>query len=369
MNTCCSSNSRCSPRARAASPLGNNADSMRLPRLPLSRVATSMAALFTFSPGAALAATLPVTNCHDAGSGSLRAAVATASSGDTVDMSALNCGLFSSGITLTTGAIAIPQHDLTLQGPAGGQLAVTGWTGGGPIEADRILYHTGSGVLGLQNIAISYGRATSGTSNVAGGCIFSAGTVVMTHSRVTSCIALTDNAHRADGGGLRVAGNLFALYSTISNNQAQGGTTLGGGAAVFGSFNAANTTVDDNTAANAGLGGGIVAYKGATVFNSTISNNTAGFVGGLFVRGNQSTDTVSLNNSTISGNVAVAAQGRIGGIEIVGLPTSIQYSTIAFNSAVQGKVAKSGGGFYYEAPGLALVSDSSGGFTAFVQSS
>src|SRR6185312_7450534 len=236
MNTCCSSNSRCSPRARAASPLGNNADSMRLPRLPLSRVATSMAALFTFSPGAALAATLPVTNCHDAGSGSLRAAVATASSGDTVDMSALNCGLFSSGITLTTGAIAIPQHDLTLQGPAGG-----------PIEADRILYHTGSGVLGLQNIAISYGRATSGTSNVAGGCIFSAGTVVMTHSRVTSCIALTDNAHRADGGGLRVAGNLFALYSTISNNQAQGGTTLGGGAAVFGSFNAANTTVDDNT--------------------------------------------------------------------------------------------------------------------------
>lgn len=46
----------------------------------------------------ASAATIPVTNCNDSGNGSLRAAIAEAQNGDTVDMSVLTC----STITLTT---------------------------------------------------------------------------------------------------------------------------------------------------------------------------------------------------------------------------------------------------------------------------
>src|ERR1700752_1708812 len=41
------------------------------------------------------AATLAVTNCNDSGSGSLRAAIAIAQSGDTVDMTALTCSKIS----------------------------------------------------------------------------------------------------------------------------------------------------------------------------------------------------------------------------------------------------------------------------------
>src|SRR5262249_46061722 len=64
-------------------------------------------------PGVAAAATLPVTNCNDAGGGSLRAAMAAAHSGDTVDMTGLTCGK----ISLATGELNVPVDNLTLQGP------------------------------------------------------------------------------------------------------------------------------------------------------------------------------------------------------------------------------------------------------------
>ena len=62
--------------------------------------------------GRAEAATVAVTNCRDAGRGSLRAAVGSAFSGDTVDLRARRCT-----ILLTTGEIVAPQADLLLLGP------------------------------------------------------------------------------------------------------------------------------------------------------------------------------------------------------------------------------------------------------------
>ena len=54
-----------------------------------------------------------VENCDDDGPGSLRATIAAAASGDTIDLGALACAT----ISLTTGHIAIAQDDLTLIGP------------------------------------------------------------------------------------------------------------------------------------------------------------------------------------------------------------------------------------------------------------
>ena len=56
-------------------------------------------------------ASIVVTNCDDSGPGSLRDAVAGAASGDTIDLSQLTC----STITLTSGAIEIPQDDLYIK--------------------------------------------------------------------------------------------------------------------------------------------------------------------------------------------------------------------------------------------------------------
>jgi hypothetical protein len=57
-----------------------------------------------------------VTNCDDAGPGSLRDAVENAVDGDTVDLAKLTC----STITLTSGEIVVQVDQLALQGPGPG---------------------------------------------------------------------------------------------------------------------------------------------------------------------------------------------------------------------------------------------------------
>ena len=67
----------------------------------------------------ATAAALEVTTTADAGPGSLRAQIAAAVSGDTIEFSVTGT------ITLTTGEIAITGKDLTIAGPGAGSLAIT----------------------------------------------------------------------------------------------------------------------------------------------------------------------------------------------------------------------------------------------------
>src|SRR5690242_2388710 len=83
------------------------------PRAPL---AACCGVMFALTASEAFASTWPVGSCADDGSaGTLRSVVgaATTQSGDTVDMSGLSC----STISLLTGAIAIHQGSLILQGP------------------------------------------------------------------------------------------------------------------------------------------------------------------------------------------------------------------------------------------------------------
>lgn len=85
--------------------------------LPVCRrkpLAICIAALFALSAAPAIANIVTVSNCADSGAGSLRSAIASAVSGDTVSMTSLAC----SSISLTTGAIHILQSDLTVSGPA-----------------------------------------------------------------------------------------------------------------------------------------------------------------------------------------------------------------------------------------------------------
>ena len=75
-----------------------------------------------FMHAAEVRAAPPVTNCADSGTGSLRASIAAAASGETIDLSSLAC----STITLTSGAIAIAQNGLTIVGPGEHQLTIDG---------------------------------------------------------------------------------------------------------------------------------------------------------------------------------------------------------------------------------------------------
>ena len=73
--------------------------------------------VFLALPAAAQAVTT-VTNTNDSGAGSLRAAIASAPSGDTIDFAPGVSGT----ITLTSGVLSITQS-VTLAGPGAGTLA------------------------------------------------------------------------------------------------------------------------------------------------------------------------------------------------------------------------------------------------------
>ena len=81
-----------------------------------------------------------VSSCaDDGGPDTLRAAVSSAASGDTVDLTQLTCAT----ITLISGQIEVHVDDLTIDGPGAGALAIDGNYNG------RVFHHDGVGTLAL----------------------------------------------------------------------------------------------------------------------------------------------------------------------------------------------------------------------------
>src|SRR6185369_14853281 len=99
--------------------------------------------------GFVMAATLPVTNCNDAGSGSLRAALAAAHNGDSVNLTALTC----STISLATGELSVPIDNLTLKGPGANALTIAS----NPSEGHQysVFHHAGHGTLAFEALRIT----------------------------------------------------------------------------------------------------------------------------------------------------------------------------------------------------------------------
>lgn len=272
------------------------------------------------------ATTLPVTNCDDAGPGSLRDTVNfTAVSGDTVDLSALPCSM----ITLTTGAITVTQDDLFLTGPGADALAIDG---GG---IDRVITHTGHGKLTIIDLTITHGKytATSYGYFAYGGCLVSLANITLTNSTVSNCVAGGQSGAYAFGGGIFTRGDLYLLNSVVTSSLASATVdgAVGGGAYVGGNFESKYSTISDNSATSPGthnFGGGLFTRGNAHVTTSTISGNRSdndAAWAAVYIYGNSRTATVV--NSTISGNIA---SNRVSGIYTT-IPFTLSNSTIAFN--------------------------------------
>ncbi len=292
---------------------------------------------------------IAVTNCDDDGAGSLRATIAGASSGDTIDLTALTCGT----ISLTTGFIGIAQDDLTLIGPGASVLAIDA----GP--ASGVLRHTGAGTLSLSGVTISHGYYTSATP--LGGCLYSAANMAITDSTVSYCqvngtgtmalggaiytrgdLTLTSSlvtqsvVHAtgapAHGGGVYVHGNFDAEYSMISYNSTYAGPIsggVGGGAVVAGTALVRHSTFYYNGAYSVG---GLYTLGEVTVDSSTIAHNSASHAAGMRAIYTTGTPTATIVNSTIANNHAFAT---VGGLNLI-IPATVSNSTIAFNSANSG---------------------------------
>lgn len=285
------------------------------------------------SSPAAPAATWPVTQCGDDGPGSLRAAVAGAASGDTIDLTALAC----STITLETGAIEIGIDDLTLAGPGRNELSIDG------NQLDRVLVHPRGGTLHVRGLTLRNGRISAENFDITGGgCVASAGYLLIEDSTVRDCSSVAIGSY---GGGI-YAYSLAMQNSTLASNRALGShidastAAFGGGAFVY-QMLLLDSTVSGNLAEHQtapwrdsyDIGGGIVSVRGGFVSGSTVDHNVADGRGG----GIATFTSMAVSNSTFSGNVAAAGTG---GALFVRRPSTFDIG----NSTITANVASDGGG-------------------------
>jgi hypothetical protein len=98
-----------------------------------------------------LLSALTVTSAADSGAGSLRAEIAAASSGDTINFAA---SLKGQTITLTSGELVI-NKGLTIQGPGAGQLTISA------AYKSQVFDVTSSQPVVLTGLTISHGERAS----------------------------------------------------------------------------------------------------------------------------------------------------------------------------------------------------------------
>ncbi len=222
-------------------------------------------------PHTAEAAGLKVSNLNDSGPGSLRAQVAAAAPGDTIDFSVTGT------ITLSSGEIAIAKN-LTFNGSPGASSVTISGNG-----ASRVFNISGGSVL-LSRLTLSGGND---------GAILNSGALTL-----LSCTVSGSSA--TNGGGIYNSGSATIDSCTLSGNSG------GNGGALYNAINASltvkNSTLTGNSAG--GEGGGIYNLGATTISSSTIVGNSAtGSTGGGGIgQGNYAGSFTNLSNSILAGN-------------------------------------------------------------------
>ncbi len=172
-----------------------------------------------------------------------------------------------------------------------------------------------SGMLTINNTAISGNVAQSSTTFSRGGGVYNHGTLTINNSTVRG------NSANTDGGGIFNTGRMTINRSTVSKNSTMGD---GGGMWNLGTLKINASTISGNTggAILFSTGGGIANSATMTIVNSTISGNTVfrhGTGGIVNLQG-----TLTMSNSTIAGNQ--------GGIYVNLGTATLQNSVVANNS-------------------------------------
>ena len=226
-------------------------------------------------PSSSRAATINVTSTADSGAGSLRDAIAAASSGDAINISATGT------ITLTGGTLVIAKS-LTITGPGASDLAISG------NKTTQVFVVNSGATVTISGLTIENGAASGG-----GGGISNLGMLTVTNS------AITNNTTDVFGGGIKNFGTLTLADSAISGNSAS--CCNGGGIYNGGTLTLINSTMTGNTTFL--FGGGIYNTHTLNMTNDTFSGNTASFHGGGIANiGTLTVKNTILANSLASGN-------------------------------------------------------------------
>ncbi len=237
----------------------------------------------------ALALTVPavaqaaqtVTNTNDSGAGSLRAAIAPATDGNTINF---DSSLSGQTITLTNGALMVT-HSLTISGPGAGSLTIDANDNDSvfDIEIPPVMPPATTSVT-ISGLTITGGQVGA----PGGGGIFanSVDTVTLTGDTIT-CNKAIVSASSAGGGGVYVTKGALNLNNTkLTNNTvsitgANTGDSGGGGLYVLsgnitvtGSDVSNNSVVEDSSSGDSGGGGIYSDFGDVEVSGSTVRNNS-----------------------------------------------------------------------------------------------
>ncbi|TAH42241.1 MAG: T9SS type A sorting domain-containing protein [Bacteroidetes bacterium] len=242
--------------------------------------------------------TTSVTSLGDAGTGSLREIINTATAGDTIDF------LVAGTITLSGGEIII-NKDLVILSSGPANLTLSG------NSSNRILNITGG------NVFISSVSFENGVLSGSGGAIqnSSPDTVTIEKSVFNSCAA------GIDGGGIKNTGMFLRIIDcTFTNNHA--GFDGGGLYSSTGLVTIIGSTFNGNSCSISGAG---IRTVGGTckLINSTLSGNNATVSGGGFE------GILDIMNSTITENNSQNG----GGAKTTG---AVFQNTIVYNNHVSG---------------------------------
>ena len=148
-----------------------------------------------------------------------------------------------------------------------------------------------------------------------------------------------------DGGGVNTVVTVSSASARVglANLTIRNGFGGAGGGGIFnrGTLTVTNSTVSGNSARGMpGRGGGIFNLGTLTVTNSTVTGNIVGGAFGLgYGGGIENQGTAAVNNSTVTGNTAA----RGGGIANLQGSVTINNSTVSGNSV---HFADDGGGIY-----------------------
>ncbi len=274
--------------------------------------------------------TITVSSTADSGAGTLRAALASAANGDTIDASGV-----TGTILLTSGELLVT-NSVTILGPGPANLAVNG------SAASRVFHIAPSNTVTIASLTI-----TNGSADAGGGIYTGPGALT-----VSNCTLSGNSATNGRGGGIYNYGNAGSAPLTVSTSTLSGNSASVSGGGIYnnGSSGSAPLTVSHSTLTgnSAHFGGGIYnnGYNGSaplTVSSSILSSNSAssGSGGGIYNNGeSSSTGTVQIANSTLSGN---SASGSGGGIFNDGTSSGKAALTVS-NSTLTSNSAQFGGG-------------------------
>lgn len=286
----------------------------------LGLISTTLMISAAATPATAVAATWPVTNCSDSGSGSLRDAISRAADGDTVDLTQVGCGR----IRLAGQPITISQADLNIIGPGRYKLAIDGDYRSG------VLRHMGAGVLRISDLSVEHGEHVvyDGDGDAFGGCIYSAGDVGIAWVEVRHC-----GAHarvEAGGGGIYAQGNVAATQSVVHSNRVSGARPRGGGIATGKSITLDHSRIVNNRSGMNGGGLSAGVYSSITTRYSTLANNVAQIAGAAEVFGK-----AEILNSAVYGNSASYKNGAFQINELTLVNSTVSGNTAPFISAIE----------------------------------